>query len=192
MASLALLVSVFSAIIFAISQSKEPNRIIREGHTFYEIPIEYLEKNWTEYIFTNNSDILSPSATTNWCKGLYVSPMFTDDTILQRAPQSAAIFGYGTPYSKVTVTFNNKQYTTTIQSNNTKLGLSACSWRISLPPTDDSNNPNGMQRYTISITSDITNASTINLNNVTFGDIWVCTGLYMLHILKMYTADLCM
>ena len=173
-------------LLFAIAKSTEEtekSNIIREGDTIYELPSEYIEKGWTDYIFTNNSDILSPSATTNWCQGLYVSPMFTNNTILQRAPQSAAIFGYGTPNSKVTLTFNGKQYTATTASNDTRLGLTACSWRISLPPTDDSDNANGMQRYEITVTSDAPSTTPIKIMNVTFGDIWICTGSYFIYFI---------
>ena len=102
--------------------------------------------------------------------------MFTNDTILQRAPQSSTIFGYGTPGSTVSLTFKNKVYQATITANNNNLGLGACSWRITLPATDDTNNANGIQRYNISVTSTYTPKIIINITNVTFGDIWVCTG----------------
>ena len=147
---------------------------IREGDTVYQFTKEYINKNWTDFVFTNNNDIYNGDI--NWCDGLYVSPIFSNNTILQRAPQISTIFGYGTPKSLVSLKFNNKIYTATITDNDNNLGLAACSWRISLPPIDDSNNPNGIQRYNISITSNAHNTSEINIFNITFGDIWICTG----------------
>merc|ERR1740123_1802711 len=109
--------------------------------------------NETEYVYTNNSDIVGRSSDIDWCNGLHLSPIFSNNSILQRAPQRSTIFGYGTPHSTVTLTFNNRNYSSRISPSDGT--LHGCSFRIELPPMDDSNNKLGMQYYDLSLTSDV-------------------------------------
>jgi sialate O-acetylesterase len=94
-----------------------------------------------------------------------------DNMVLQSAPASSIIWGYGDIASEITLSINNKVYhnkTGTEPVN--ELGDSM--WLVVLDPES----PGGP--FQINVTLLLSNGSldTISLNNVLFGDVWVCSG----------------
>ena len=97
--------------------------------------------------------VLSP------CSGLSIPNAITSNMVLQRAPQSARIWGEATPSSPVTITLDSTSYSTFTSPTG--------SWLISLPPHPAS------PSHTLTITGDST---TITLTNIAFGDVYYCSG----------------
>jgi len=94
-----------------------------------------------------------------------------DNMVLQSAPASSIIWGYGDIAAEITLSINNKVYhnkTGTEPVN--ELGDSM--WLVVLDPES----PGGP--FQINVTLLLSNGSldTISLNNVLFGDVWVCSG----------------
>lgn len=82
--------------------------------------------------------------------------------ILQKAPQSAIIWGYGEKAgSSVTLTLTNHSALSAIVT-------SQLIWSITLPPVSDT-------KHAYSITA-LSDSKTITLKDVLFGDVWVCSG----------------
>ena len=86
-----------------------------------------------------------------------------DDMVLQRAPQSAIVWGFGTPGTEVSTTFLNN-----VLPNVTTGGDGI--WRVELPPTPESLTP-------IAISFVCSDGSTAQLKDVLFGDVFLCSGL---------------
>ncbi len=87
----------------------------------------------------------------------FLSPLFSDNMILQR-DIAAPIFGWTTPGAEVKVTMSGKTLTTTAGDDG--------KWIVKLPKQKAGGN------YSIAVVG----AEKAVLNNVTFGDIWVCSG----------------
>ena len=50
-----------------------------------------------------------------------------DGMVLQRAPQSAVVWGFGTPGAKISLDFSGESLSAVVDGNST--------WRMTLPPT---------------------------------------------------------
>jgi len=90
--------------------------------------------------------------------------------VLQRAPKSAKIWGFGALGAEVRVQFGEETYFGIVQE---KMGSYV--WTVNLPPQ-----PAGGP-HTITATQTDNNqpdggVSTIELKNVLFGDVWLCAG----------------
>ena len=81
--------------------------------------------------------------------------------VLQRAPQSAVVWGHTKPFAKVTTTFDSKTLVTTADINGT--------WRQRLPPM-----PASMKPYTLAFVS--STGETAALHDVLFGEVYICSG----------------
>ena len=81
--------------------------------------------------------------------------------VLQRGPQQAILWGYGpSPGSNVTVLLSGKtSITVKVDNGNT--------WRVKLAAVTDT------KPHTISAMS---SAGTIMLEDILFGDVWICSG----------------
>jgi len=90
---------------------------------------------------------------------LILSNTLNSHMVLQRAPAQAAVWGWSNPKDSVNVNFNNKDYSATADTT----GL----WQVSLAATA-AGGP-----YVITIT---TATEKIVLEDVLFGDVWVCSG----------------
>jgi sialate O-acetylesterase len=91
--------------------------------------------------------------------------------VLQRAPQRAIVWGFSDPSILTTLTINDKVYTTISQTEivNEK-GESI--WSVTLDPVEDEG------PFDIHVSQPLTNGTlvTITLNDVLFGDVWLCSG----------------
>jgi sialate O-acetylesterase len=91
--------------------------------------------------------------------------------VFQRAPQRSIVWGFGDPSALTTLTINDKVYTTISQSEiaNEK-GESI--WSVTLDPVSDEG------PFDIHVSQPLTNGTlvTITLNDVLFGDVWLCSG----------------
>jgi len=91
----------------------------------------------------------------------FVSNALGSHMVLQRAPARANIWGWTNPSTAVHVTFGTQQLSAT---SDARTGA----WNVFLPAT-----PAGGP-YTISVKSD--SGQTASLEDVLFGDVWVCSG----------------
>ena len=86
--------------------------------------------------------------------------------VLQREPKSARIWGFGSPDAAVVVALGEDTYTTSFEEK-----LDTYIWMVNLPP-QQAGGP-----HVISATQTSGNeTSTIELRNILFGDVWVCSG----------------
>jgi len=85
-----------------------------------------------------------------------------DGMILQRAPVSAIVWGFGTPKTSVKTTFDNKVL------SSVDVGPDGI-WRVSLPPTPESFTPKSMS-------FESSDGGKASLNDVLFGDVFLCSG----------------
>jgi hypothetical protein len=95
-----------------------------------------------------------------------LSAGFSSDMVLQRAPAKAALFGFGAGMVSVTVKGTDGSgsavsYTVSTQANAENI------WKVFLKPADKGGD------YTISA---LNSESTVVLERVTFGDIYLCSG----------------
>lgn len=92
--------------------------------------------------------------------------------VLQRAPQRAIVWGYADTFdAPIILTINNKiYYTKTSSSPANSLGESM--WTVQLDAQSDEG------PFQIHVTHPLPNGTlvTITLNDVLFGDVWVCSG----------------
>ena len=97
--------------------------------------------------------------------------LFSNNMVLQRAPQQAAMWGYGEPGRTVTVRLDDKDVASTTVSDSGE-------WSVQLPATDAS-----LDR---SITASDGN-TTLTLRNVAFGDVYLCSGQSNMMIVLNYS-----
>ena len=90
----------------------------------------------------------------------FLSPLFTDNMILQRGVADP-VWGWTTPGAKVVVNIAGKNATATADANG--------KWMAKLPAFPQKG-PFGP--YTLAITG----PQNVTLNNVMFGDVWICSG----------------
>jgi sialate O-acetylesterase len=104
--------------------------------------------------------------------GLRFANYYQDHMVLQRAPQKAIVWGYSESFdTPITLTLNNKMYhTRTSASPANKLGDSM--WSVTLDPQPNEG------PFDVKVTQPLPNGTlaTIVLNDVLFGDVWVCSG----------------
>ncbi|UJR37757.1 hypothetical protein I4U23_030450 [Adineta vaga] len=97
---------------------------------------------------------------------------YQDHMVLQRAPQQAIVWGYGDTFNvPILLTMNNKQYRTRSSSiSSDSFGDSI--WSVTLDAQTDEG------PFQIQVTQPLANGTlaTITLNDVLFGDVWICSG----------------
>eukprot|EP00656_Telonema_subtile_P017772 TRINITY_DN19580_c0_g1_i3.p1 TRINITY_DN19580_c0_g1~~TRINITY_DN19580_c0_g1_i3.p1 ORF type:complete len:367 (-),score=43.37 TRINITY_DN19580_c0_g1_i3:28-1128(-) len=89
-----------------------------------------------------------------------VSTTLGDSMVLQRAPQSATVWGFAAPTAVITATFDNVNYTSVTGTDSI--------WRVNLRPTA-AGGP-----YAIQFSA--STGETAALADVLFGDVYVCGG----------------
>ncbi|CAF4210580.1 unnamed protein product, partial [Rotaria magnacalcarata] len=91
--------------------------------------------------------------------------------VLQRAPQSAVIWGFGGPAKLTTLHMNNKIYSTISRAERAN-DLGESIWSITLEPISDEG------PYDIHVMQSLVNNTvyTMTLHDVLFGDVWICSG----------------
>ena len=90
-----------------------------------------------------------------------LSNVFGNHMVLQRAPQSAAVWGFAAAGTSVKTIFAGTTYTSTADATGT--------WRQSLPATPATTTP-----QTISFTC--STGDSFQLQDVLFGDVHICGG----------------
>ena len=94
-----------------------------------------------------------------------------DHMVLQRAPQKAVVWGFGDASTLTTLTMNNKIYTTVSRSEPAnEIGESI--WSVTLDPVTEEG------PFDIKVSQPLANGTlvTITLQDVLFGDVWMCSG----------------
>ena len=92
------------------------------------------------------------------CANIQLAPVFSDNMVLQREV-TIPLRGMADEENQVSVSFNNNEYTGHVTDGR---------WQVDLPAM-----PAGGS-FQITVTG---SSKTLTLNNVTFGDIWLCAGL---------------
>ncbi len=92
--------------------------------------------------------------------------------VLQRAPQRSIVWGYAdTNNTLITLTMKNKEYFTISRASSENVEGSTI-WSVTL----DAQTEEGP--FQVKVTQPLANGSleTIVLNDVLFGDVWICSG----------------
>ena len=94
-----------------------------------------------------------------------------DHMVLQRAPQRAIVWGFGDPKTLTTLTINGKCYDTISEAEPANAQNESI-WSVTLDPVSDEG------PFDIHVAQPLANGTnvTITLNDVLFGDVWVCSG----------------
>ncbi|CAF3256528.1 unnamed protein product [Rotaria socialis] len=94
-----------------------------------------------------------------------------DHMVLQRAPQTAVIWGFGGSAKLTTLHMNNKIYSTISRTERAN-DLGESIWSITLEPISDEG------PYDIHVMQSLANNTvyTMTLHDVLFGDVWICSG----------------
>ena len=82
--------------------------------------------------------------------------------VLQRAPQSALVWGFAVTGATVKTTFQGRSYSSTADAT----GI----WRQALPPQPATSTPASLT-FTPS-----TGETSITITNILFGDVFICSG----------------
>ena len=113
---------------------------------------------------------------------------YQEHMVLQRAPQRAVVWGYTDATDiPITLTMNNKTYftmstqTTTTDSENASIWLVILDAQIEEGP------------FQVNVTQPLANGTleTLTLNDVLFGDVWLCSGQSNMHfnVTRMFNAS---
>ncbi len=97
---------------------------------------------------------------------------YQDHMVLQRAPQRAIVWGYSDAFNApILLTMNNKMYRTRSSSASAN-SLGESTWSVTLAAQTEEG------PFQVKITQPLPNGTleTITLNDVLFGDVWVCSG----------------
>ncbi len=97
---------------------------------------------------------------------------YQDHMVLQRAPQRAIVWGYGDTFNApILLAMNNKIYRTRSSSSHA-YSLGESIWSVTLDPQTEEG------PFQVKVTQPLANGTleTITLNDVLFGDVWVCSG----------------
>jgi sialate O-acetylesterase len=97
---------------------------------------------------------------------------YQDHMVLQRAPQRAIVWGYVDTFNTpIRLTMNNKIYDTRSSSLSTDAS-NGSTWEVSLDPQTEEG------PFQVKVTQPLPNGTleTITLDDVLFGDVWVCSG----------------
>ena len=105
---------------------------------------------------------------------LRLNNLFSNNMVLQRAPQQAVMWGYGEPGRTVTVALLPQNASSAVSAVVSNVGT----WSVPLPAT-----PAAMQR-TITVSD---GSSTITLTNVAFGDVYLCSGQSNMQVTLNYS-----
>jgi sialate O-acetylesterase len=122
-------------------------------------------------VYTARADLGEPIGPKDYVVGVGAPPLpfrwssaYSDNMVLQQAPEAAVVWGFAPAGSKVTVNFGGK----TIDAPVTTY-MGETTFLAKLPPT-----PSSMtDTHNITATSGTT---TIVLGEILFGDVWVCSG----------------
>ncbi len=93
--------------------------------------------------------------------------------VLQRAPQRAIVWGYADTFNtSIILTMNNKAYDTISSSTASADSVNASIWSVKL----DAQTEEGP--FQVKVTHPLANGTleTITLNDILFGDVWLCSG----------------
>ena len=102
---------------------------------------------------------------------LRLNNFFSNDMVLQRAPQQAVVWGYGEPGRTITVQLDSEPVISTIVS-------AAGSWNVKLPA----------QQASFNRILNVSDAETnVALSNVAFGDVYLCSGQSNMQITLNYS-----
>jgi len=96
------------------------------------------------------------------------STVYSDSMVLQRSPHAASLWGYGTPGNAVNISVVTAAANQEIICSSSGVTDASGQWRISLPPQQASTSP------MIILAS--SGSSKIELKDVLFGDVWLCSG----------------
>ncbi len=97
---------------------------------------------------------------------------YQDHMVLQRAPERAIVWGYADTFNApIKLTMDNKVYQT-ISSSSSADSVGASIWSVTLDAQPEEG------PFQVKVTQPSANGSleTITLNDVLFGDVWVCSG----------------
>jgi sialate O-acetylesterase len=97
---------------------------------------------------------------------------YQDHMVLQRAPQRAIVWGYADTFNTpIRLTMNNKIYDTRSSSLSADASNGSI-WAVSLDPQAEEG------PFQVKVTQPLPNGTleTITLDDVLFGDVWVCSG----------------
>lgn len=100
----------------------------------------------------------------------FLSATLGDHMVLQQAPQSAVIWGFTAPATKVTTTMSSSNATMTLSTVSETDGT----WRQTLPPT-----PASKTAFNFKIVATAANGSTVGeaeMDDVLFGEVYICGG----------------
>ena len=108
--------------------------------------------------------------------------------VLQRAPERAIVWGYSDTFNTpITLTLDNKAYHTISSSLSTDVA-NASIWSVILDP-QPAEGP-----FQVKVTQTLPNGTleTLTLNDVLFGDVWICSGQSNMEfpVNKMFNASL--
>jgi sialate O-acetylesterase len=98
---------------------------------------------------------------------------YQDHMVLQRAPQRSIVWGYSDTFNTpITLSMDNKVYQTMSSSTPSTDSVGASIWSVTL----DAQIEEGP--FQVKVTQPLANGTleTITLNDVLFGDVWVCSG----------------
>jgi sialate O-acetylesterase len=109
--------------------------------------------------------------------------------VLQRAPQHAVVWGYtDAANTLITLTMDNKTYFTTSSQAITVDSENASIWSVTLDVQTEEG------PFQINVTQPLANGTmeTITLDDVLFGDIWICSGQSNMHfnVTRMFNASI--
>ena len=93
--------------------------------------------------------------------------------VLQRAPQKSIVWGYTDTFdTPVTLSMNSEVYQTMSSSTPSADSVHASMWSVTLDPQPDEG------PFQVKVTQPLPNGTleTITLNDVLFGDVWLCGG----------------
>jgi sialate O-acetylesterase len=96
---------------------------------------------------------------------------FQDHMVLQRAPQRAVVWGFSDASQQTILRMNNQIYRT-ISNIEPANELNESIWSITLDPVSDEG------PFDIHVSQSLANGTlvTITLQDVLFGDVWICSG----------------
>jgi sialate O-acetylesterase len=91
--------------------------------------------------------------------------------VLQRAPQSAIVWGFGDASTLTTLRMNDQTYTTISRSEPANAQNESI-WSITLKPVTEEG------PFDIHVTQPLANGTlvTVSIHDILFGDVWICSG----------------
>jgi sialate O-acetylesterase len=98
---------------------------------------------------------------------------YQNHMVLQRAPQRSIVWGYADAFdTPVTLNMNNKVYQTMSSSTPSADSVGASIWSVTLEAQTQEG------PFQVKVTQPLANGTleTITLNDVLFGDVWICSG----------------